>query len=350
MKLAIVCASGIGDALIFQTASFALRAQGWEATIFSDHLKSFGSWTFSDSAPQPTPENMATIFSPFDAIFLQHDNSPKAFQIKTLGIPVFTFYGSHLPSKHGNFQKKWDYLCDRSKTMVENLSHACLQFFQTKIDGYTQSDSKVGLWAGLKAAENRFLNRGLYSSIPAPCSRIDFRRFEPAQRPTFESLWVYGFNAPPTLIHRRFKQRVAIHPTASSIEKIWPRHKFLNVAAFLKEHGYEPVFTVSPEEAPEWNSPVFPTLHDLASFIYESGAFLGNDSGTAHLASLLQIPHLVIAGTGEQMPLWKTGWYPGHHICPPRWLMNMKALRKRWKLFISEKDVIKILNCKILSN
>lgn len=295
MKLAIVCASGIGDALIFQTASFALRAQGWEATIFSDHLKSFGSWTFSDSAPQPTPENMATIFSPFDAIFLQHDNSPKAFQIKTLGIPVFTFYGSHLPSKHGNFQKKWDYLCDRSKTMVENLSHACLQFFQIKIDGY-------------------------------------------------------GFNAPPALIHRRFKQRVAIHPTASSIEKIWPRHKFLNVAAFLKEHGYEPVFTVSPEEAPEWNSPVFPTLHDLASFIYESGAFLGNDSGTAHLASLLQIPHLVIAGTGEQMPLWKTGWYPGHHICPPRWLMNMKALRKRWKLFISEKDVIKILNCKILSN
>ncbi|HSX38458.1 MAG TPA: hypothetical protein VLE95_06475, partial [Chlamydiales bacterium] len=39
---------------------------------------------------------------------------------------------------------------------------------------YTRSDSKVGLWAGLKTAENRFLKRGLYSSILAPFSRIDF--------------------------------------------------------------------------------------------------------------------------------------------------------------------------------
>ncbi|HSX37794.1 MAG TPA: glycosyltransferase family 25 protein, partial [Chlamydiales bacterium] len=46
-------------------------------------------------------------------------------------------------------------------------------------------------WAGLKAAENRCLKRGLYSSILAPFSRIDFRRFEPAQRSTFESLRVY---------------------------------------------------------------------------------------------------------------------------------------------------------------
>jgi ADP-heptose:LPS heptosyltransferase len=150
-----------------------------------------------------------------------------------------------------------------------------------------------------------------------------------------------GLAPPSGLIHRRFKRRIAIHPTASSDEKIWPRDQFLKVANLLSNEGYEPVFTVSPLEAAAWESPLFPTLGDLASFVYESGAFLGNDSGTGHLASLLQIPHLIIAGNGLQMPLWKTGWYPGTIVAPPSWLMQIKYFRARWKKFISYKHVIK---------
>ncbi len=109
------------------------------------------------------------------------------------------------------------------------------------------------------------------------------------------------------------------------------------VAAWLKQEGYDPVFTVSPSEAPEWgSSPLFPTLGDLASFLYESGAFLGNDSGTAHLASLLEIPHLIIAGNGLQMPLWRTGWLPGHTIAPPPWRCSSSTCEKTGKFFFQK--------------
>ncbi len=81
------------------------------------------------------------------------------------------------------------------------------------------------------------------------------------------------------------------------------KEKFLKVAAWLSREGYDPVFTVAPYEQSEWSGPLFPQLEDLASFLYESGAFLGNDSGTGHLASLLKIPHLIIPGNGPPTAL-----------------------------------------------
>jgi hypothetical protein len=297
MKLAVVCASGIGDALIFQTLSQALETLWWETTTFSNHLPSFGSWLPQNArlAPDPSLSEIEEIFSPFDAIFLQHDNSPKAFKIKTLEIAVYSFYGAHVPSKHGPLSSARDYLCDREETMIENLRRAALQFF------------------GVKALEN-------------------------------------GLKPPKGLVHRKNQKRIAIHPTASSQEKIWPREEFLRVADALKERGYDPVFTVSPKEQPEWGGPIFNSLADLASFIYESHAFLGNDSGPGHLASLLNIPHLIIAGDGLGLPLWKTGWYPGTYLAPPPWLMQLKLFRKRWPRFISVNNVIKNFNQSVLSN
>ena len=237
MKLAVVCASGIGDALIFETISHAARSKGWEATTFSNHLAGFGKWLPPNAqcAPQPRIEELEELLSPYDAIFLQHDNSPKAFKIKSLNIPVHAFYGAHINAKHGLFDKERDYLASRSKTMVANVSIAAIQFCGSETKGN-------------------------------------------------------GFVPPPGLIHRRFKRRIAIHPTASSKEKMWPKDKFMRVSDRLQKEGYDPVFTVAPHEQPEWGGPLFQKLEDLASFIYESGAFIGNDSGTGHLASLFEHP------------------------------------------------------------
>jgi lipopolysaccharide heptosyltransferase III len=288
MKLAVVCASGIGDALIFQTVSVAAAMQGREVATYSNHLSSFGRWLPPglDWRAQPTVENIEEELGSFDAIFLQHDNSPKAFAIKKLKIPVYSFYGAHHLLKHGLFDKTQDYVCDRNLTMVENVRIAARQFF------------------GLAAV-------------------------------------TMGLVPPFGLVHRRWPRRIAIHPTASAVDKMWPKEKFLWVASQLKKDGYEPVFTVPAGLQAEWGGPLLQTLEDLASFIYESGAFLGNDSGPGHLASLLKIPHLIIAGNGLQMPLWRTGWLAGAAICPPKWLMKFKPLRKRWPFFVSKKNVIK---------
>lgn len=139
-----------------------------------------------------------------------------------------------------------------------------------------------------------------------------------------------GLIPPPHLIHRKYPKRIAIHPKSSSSLKDWPLGKYKKVATALQEKGFEPVFI-----------PEFPTLEDLASFIYESGAFLGTDSGPGHLASYLQIPTLTIAQSKKHMRLWKPGWGHSEVITPP----PFKFLKKFWKSLISIKLVTKtILN------
>lgn len=296
MKIAIVCASGIGDALIFHAAAHAFVQRGWEAATFSDHLTSFGSWLCPNIPyfPQPPLHALSQSFASFDAIFLQHDNSPKAFSIQKLQTPVYTFYGSHVPTKHGILRESQDYVCDTAKTMVANVDLACHKFFDVTIHG------------------------------------------------------AVGLTPPKQLIHRRHSKQIAIHASASTLEKRWPKEKFLKVSKWLTTEGFNPIFLSSPQEQSEWGGPLLHTLEDLTSVIYESGGFLGNDSGPAHLASLLNIPHLVIGGTGLQMPLWTTGWYPGHLIVPPRKFMNLKYLRRKWHIFISTKRVINNLKHNVL--
>lgn len=141
-----------------------------------------------------------------------------------------------------------------------------------------------------------------------------------------------GFTPPKDLVHRRFPKRVAIHTTSGSPFRNWPKKKFENFAKWVADQGLEPVFL-----------PQFPTLEALTSFIYESGYFLGNDSGPGHIASCLKIPHLIIGREERHMRHWRPGWGHGAIITPPKWVPNWKGFRLRekyWSSFISTKDVI----------
>ena len=289
----------MGDALIFHSMAHLLRGCGWEATLFSDHLASFGAWLeTTQSKPQPSIEE---TYASYDAVVLQHDNSPKAFAIEKLPLPLYIFYGVHRESKHRPLRERWDYVCDPTKTMVDNVTLASEQFFGEK----------------------------------ATCLGLRDRK-----KITVTFISLRSLTPPAGLIHRRYPKRIAIHPTASSREKIWPRAKFLALKTALAARGYDPVFVTAPAERGAWDAPLFATLSDLSAFLYESGGFVGNDSGPGHLASCLAIPHLIIGGNGLQMPLWRTGWHPGELLIPPPFLMRFKALRRYWHAFISAKHVI----------
>jgi ADP-heptose:LPS heptosyltransferase len=128
---------------------------------------------------------------------------------------------------------------------------------------------------------------------------------------------------PPTaLVHRKEKRRVLIHSTSTSSSKNWLKKRYLLVAKRLQELGFEPFFL----------EPELPTLEDLASLTYESGAFIGNDSGPAHLASYLSIPHITLA---PKIDFWRPGWLPGERITPPFHLRGNK-----WKYFITTEMVL----------
>jgi heptosyltransferase-3 len=302
-RFAVVCAAGIGDALILEITSHYLRLQGHKVVTFSDHLSQFGKWLpKAVCRNQPKVEEIKETFEEFDAVIVQHDNTEKARAILRLRPEkqVYTFYTNYRLSKHGPLCSKNDVVFDEKVTMVANVKEALSKLFGI--------DARGG--------EN-------------------------------------GLQAPENLEYRKYKRRIAIHPTSTMSWKNWSKGKFLQVAKLLKKEDYDPVFITSPKERAEWGAVELASLSDLASFLYESGSFLGNDSGPGHLASYFKLPHLIIGRQERQMKLWRPGWRLGEIVTAPSWIPNWKSWRirdEKWQMFISSRKVIKELKSKVLDN
>jgi len=288
MKFAVVCASGIGDALLMLIASNHLQKLQVEITTFSNHLPSLQEWfpQFQFSL-QPPLDQIESIFAPFDAIVLQHDNTPKAKLIRQLRKPVYTLYGSHLTSKHGPLRPYLDVRFNPTLCMAENIRQASQTLFPARA-----------------ALEN-------------------------------------GLTPLPHLIHRKYSKRVAIHPTSAVPSKNWMKASFLELRNTLAKNGWDPVFVTAPGDAKQWGSPLFPTLSELAAFLYESAFFIGNDSGPGHLASNLDLKTLIIGPSQKHLTLWRPGWYPGAIAHPPNWIEQFKLAKENWRYFISVSNVFK---------
>ncbi|MCP5469360.1 MAG: hypothetical protein H7A36_02515 [Chlamydiales bacterium] len=150
-----------------------------------------------------------------------------------------------------------------------------------------------------------------------------------------------GIKVPSHLTHRKYPMRVILHPMSAAAHKNWPAHKFRYLAKKLHSLGYDPVLCVSPQERTEWpESPLFPTASELAAFIYESGALIGNDSGLGHLASLLDIPTLSLFARKSYAQLWRPGWNVGAVVTPYIPLIGAPMKQRYWKNFLTAKQVI----------
>ena len=285
-KIAVICSSGIGDALIFSIASHHLKKLGASVTTFHDLLSSFGNWL---EPGDYRPRGSTNLLS-YDAILLQHDNTPFAHSIAALRkeIPVYIFYPSYRPSKHLPLTD-FDYAFDEEKTMVDNV---CI--------GLTK------LFGGEPTKKN-------------------------------------SLTPPSHLIHKKHPTRIVIHPTSGAAWRNWTREKFLKIADHLQKKNFHPQFVVSPAEHSAWPSAHVPhSLKEFASYLYESGAFLGNNSGPGHLASYLSIPHIILAHQEQHMKLWTPGWLRGTILLPPKWLP--KRWRERnWQKAITFRKVAKNL-------
>lgn len=157
------------------------------------------------------------------------------------------------------------------------------------------------------------------------------------------------------LIYNKNKDRVIIHPTSAKEGKNWPKIKYVKLAEYFKRINKNPVFVMSTEEKKGWidienrgyEVKAFDDLSDLASYIYESYAMIGNDSGIGHLASSLKIPTVTIFRNYRSSCLWRPGFYKNISIYPSRYIPNISSFRLRdkyWKKFISVKKVVKSCN------
>lgn len=155
-----------------------------------------------------------------------------------------------------------------------------------------------------------------------------------------------GIAPPKGHRHRRFLNRVAIHPTSSRPASNWPKEKYVKLALHLQKMGYHPVFIPGSQELAAWKDleslglslAEFPDLDALAGYLYESGYFIGNDSGLGHMASCLQVPTVTLCRRAALAALWRPSFGPGAVLTPSRWIPNIRGLRLRdreWKRFIS---------------
>jgi hypothetical protein len=142
-----------------------------------------------------------------------------------------------------------------------------------------------------------------------------------------------GITPPPHLNHRLNSRRVLLHHTSSLENKNWLKEKYLQVAHGLKRRGYQPVFV-----------PEFSNLDDLATYVYQSGFVIGNDSLIGHLASNLQIPTIIVADKNERMKLWRPGWLEGSVVTLGPWIPPWKFFEKNWQHFISSARVLRVFD------
>ena len=303
-KALVISSSGLGDGLMMMVASERLRRHGYTVVTMNSHLMGLSNWFPGHHFQHQLIGGELESFSePFDLVILQNDNTEKSRQIiamhkrgKIRSLSIF--YSSYETKKHPPLTS-WDVVFNPSRPMVENIAK--------------------GIAILLRSIEISANN---------------------------------GIIIPSHLQYRRFKQRVIIHPTASTEERMWPFQSFIKVANDLKKIDFDPIFSLSKKEKdlfdPRiWKTfflPTIETLSDLAGLIYESGYVIGNESGIVHLASNLQIPNLVISGHEKRICMWRPGWLQGIVVIPPKWIPNLKFWRLReqnWKKWITPKLVLK---------
>lgn len=279
-KIAVVCADGLGDGLLSLVFAHNLEQQAYEVTTFSNYLPQLQAW-FPDKkiAPLPKLEDIDMVFSSYDRI------------ISTDG--AFLTRVKHNLGSHYAVYYERDF--DRNKTVLQNFLSICQRDF-----GVSGTSENIGL----KALDG--------------------------------------------LRHRFHRHRIIIHPMSTCDTKNWPAEKFINLAGKLKRKGFEPIFIMSPKEQILWQPllqnkfslPAFPSLNELAKFIYESGYFIGNDSGIGHLAANLGLPTLSLFSRLSVANLWRPNGDKAVVITATLQLPGARLRTKYWKKLLTVNKVM----------
>jgi len=93
-----------------------------------------------------------------------------------------------------------------------------------------------------------------------------------------------------------------LHPFASGVEKQWPAERFCEVARYLQLWNITPVFLAGPgdDAGPFKEHAVFQgPLAEARNVLSKAVAFIGNDSGPAHIAAAFRVPSVVLFSTSN---------------------------------------------------
>lgn len=300
-KAAILPVKSIGDALLLMIGANHLKNLGYDVTILHDNIRSLRNWFPKFNFKKYSSDDLKN----FDHVFVQNDESKlqkilflkEALKNKKLSVLYFRYN----KSKHGPISNL-DITLEENQPIAVSLANSFQKFFK----------------------------------IENNCSqKLDT-----------------GIVIPKGLTFKKHLKRIILQPTSGDTKKCWSKKKFIRLAKRLKNLGFHPIISVAPHERANWlfvqNSgidlPLFHTLSEFASYLYESAYLIGNDSFAIHLASLMKIDHIMIAASKKLIKTWQGGWLKSNIILPPSWVPNLKHFRLREKSFQTFISTRKVLN------
>jgi heptosyltransferase III len=279
-RVALVLSPAIGDSLLMMTIARNLQQHGIAVTVFGRQIQSLRDWFPNvETLDDLNPGELEMRLAGFDRVIQMHRNKP--------------FLGLEHAHPRVIFL---DHICRvrSSHSMADRLARFCIDEF------------------GLASAHKS-----------------------------------NGMTAPAGLQHRKYPLRVAIHPTASTSDKCWLPSRFIRLAIKLRELGFSPEFVVAPQERADWLHikrlglalPDLGSLDNVAAWVYESGWFIGNDSGIGHLASSLHIPTLSLFMRRGIAHTWRPDWGAGQVLIGSTFLPTGYLKERYWKYMLSVRQV-----------
>lgn len=301
LHIAVLCAQGLGDALLMMIPTHHFMLQGHTMTFYHDHPDMLAP-LFPHVAISSYPDisAFALHFHKYDLLLVENDHGERAWTVHKLReenlLASVTFL---FPTSPKYPHQPRDVLFDTKLPMASNLQKACQKLLQkpevTKENGLIQPQ-------GIKA------------------------------------------------LHAK---RIALHPTSKDPQRNWSKKQFLSLANKLTFLGYEPCFVLHEREKKAWEYLpkhllfVFSELPALCQFLHESLALIGNDSGLGHLASNLGLPTVTISGNPKRARLWRPDWSPNSLATIPSLLLpNFKGIKLNlrdnyWQNFVTVDKVLR---------
>ena len=327
IKAGIISCSSIGDSLLFLIIANNLKQNNFNVTFYSSILYDLRNW-IKDINVEPSltlTKEFIYCCSHNDIVFVDRAANVTEFYslINLHEIPFNCIFISISNIKFGLFNFDYQQRFS-SHTNDSNKLQRLLQFAQIKQTVIARCSTTVPMVERVKIFCQQIL-----------CLKCV----------TIEN----GLQPPHSLVYRKNIKRVIIHPASHDAKKNWPVQKFILLARKLQNDGWQVVFTVSPVEWDKWRQitpegillPKFPSILQLAEYVYESGYMIGNDSGVGHLASNLKIPTVTIIKKRDKFYRWRPGWYINKLVIPIFSFQLFKFFPKRF-YYLPVSRVVKI--------
>jgi heptosyltransferase III len=310
-SIAVIAASGIGDAILLQVLTTFAKLKGDRLTLFHPQAQALTS-LFPDLMIKPLQLKAAKeLLAPFDLIFVQNDHSAIAYEMDALRAKHALCPTVFIHPKRSKLEKKGDIVFDTNVAFVTNLIQGASNFFPK-----------------IELSKNAVKNAFEIDTNPA----ID------------------------TNAVKNKKHTIALHPTSADPMRNWPLNKFVTLYKKLKEKGSSPYFIIKPDEQEPWKKagveaadlPLFNTLEDVKNKLTHANYLIGNDSGIGHLASLLGVKTVTISNNKKRVKVWRPDFSKGLIVTPWLLLPSFRSihlpLRERfWHHFVSVNSVLNAL-------